>query len=65
MTDNKRSAISVSGLRVQLGANAKLGPLDLELAVGEHAACEAARADVLEPLRGRWAHVFWQVGVVA
>jgi ABC-type Fe3+/spermidine/putrescine transport system ATPase subunit len=37
VTDNKRSAISVSGLRVQLGADAKLGPLDLELAVGEHA----------------------------
>ena len=37
MTDNNRSAISVRGLRTRLGANANLGPLDLELAVGEHA----------------------------
>ena len=37
MTENKRSAISVRGLRARLGADAKLGPMDLELAVGEHA----------------------------
>ena len=37
MTDNNRSAISVRGLRTRLGASANLGPLDLELAVGEHA----------------------------
>jgi ABC-type Fe3+/spermidine/putrescine transport system ATPase subunit len=37
VTNNNRSAISVRGLRTRLGASAKLGPLDLELAVGEHA----------------------------
>jgi iron(III) transport system ATP-binding protein len=37
VTGTKRSAICVRGLRARLGANAKLGPLDLDLAAGEHA----------------------------
>ncbi|HIF40809.1 MAG TPA: ABC transporter ATP-binding protein [Planctomycetes bacterium] len=37
MTKNKPIAISVRGLRARMGANATLGPLDLDLAVGEHA----------------------------
>lgn len=37
MTENKPTAISLRGLRTHLGANATLGPLDLDLAVGEHA----------------------------